>query len=647
MGWLGGEGVGVGLGDVARGLGVGRAGLECRVGVVAGSREELVERLGGVVEGGVVSVGSGLGGLAFMFTGQGAQWVGMGRGLYGVFPVFAEVFDGVCGEFDRLLGGCLRDVCWGVDGGGGLLDRTEFTQPALFAFEVALFRLLESWGVVPGFLIGHSVGELVAAYVAGVFSLGDACVVVAARGRLMGGLPGGGGMLAVGASLGVVEGFLEGFGGRLSVAAVNGPRSVVVSGEVGVLEEFEGGLGGVPAVWLRVSHAFHSGLMDPVLEEFRRVVEGVELGVPRLPVVSNVTGGVLSGEQAVDPGYWVSQLRESVRFADGVGCLVGLGVGGFVEVGPASVLAGLAGQCLEELGGGFEGVGGRVFGCGVGASGDELAGVWEGLVGLWSAGVGVDWRVVFGGGSSARVGLPTYPFERERYWLEPGGVGDVSQVGLGVAEHPLLGAVVGVAGEERWLFTGRVSLGGQGWLADHAVHGVVILPGTAFLELGLWVGARLGCGVVSELVLEVPLVVGGSGAVEVQVVVEPGSEAGRRAFSVFSRSVDGVGMEEGVEAGWVRHAEGVLAEERLGEVGGVGGLVGEQWPPVGARVVGVEGLYERLGEVGFGYGPVFGGWWGRGGGGMRCFVRCCWVGGSRRVMGFVCIRRCWMRRFMG
>ncbi len=323
---------------VAGGLATRRAHLRYRAVVLAAGLQELVGGLRALAVGerpaSVVRGVAGDGPVAFLFAGQGSQWVGMGAGLYEAFSVFAEALDEVCGELDRFVERPLREVMFG--GPVELLGQTRWTQVALFALEVALFRLVESLGVGPEFLIGHSVGEFAGAYVAGVFGLSDACRLVAARGRLMGALPVGGEMLAVEAGEDEVLASLVGFGGRLDVAAVNGPRAVVVSGELEAIAQVEG-------VWrergrrasrLRVSHAFHSVLMEPMLEELKAVAEGVAFSAPRIPIVSNVTGVLLSAEQARSAEYWAAHVRQTVRFADGIALLADRGVARFLELGP-------------------------------------------------------------------------------------------------------------------------------------------------------------------------------------------------------------------------------------------------------------------------------------------------------------------------
>ncbi|WP_345598270.1 type I polyketide synthase, partial [Streptomyces marokkonensis] len=380
-----------GLADVAFSLAVGRAHLERRAVVVAGSVGEARERLGSVEPQSVVA-----GRLGVLFTGQGAQRVGMGCELYAAFPVFAEAFDEVCAAVDRPLGRSLKDLVF--EGGAALLDETRYAQPALFAVEVALFRLVESWGVRPDVLAGHSVGEVVAGFVAGVWSLEDAAVLVVARGRLMQALPSGGVMVAVEASEGeVVPLLVEGAG----IAAVNGAMSVVVSGTEAAVEEVVGRFGDRRVRRLRVSHAFHSSLMDPMLEEFRGVVSGLAFNAPTIAVVSNVTGGVAEPERLCDPGYWVEQVRGAVRFHDGVQALRDRRVGTFLELGPDGVLSGMVAEdCVPSLR----------------RDVPEGRALMVMLGQLHTRGVAVDWEQVFAGTGAHRTDLPTYAFQHQRYW---------------------------------------------------------------------------------------------------------------------------------------------------------------------------------------------------------------------------------------
>ncbi len=342
------------MGDVGFSLVTGRSVFEHRAVVLGGEREQLLGALGALARGGpamgvvqgVASVG-GVGGLVFLFTGQGSQRVGMGRQLYEAFGVFRGALDEVCTRLDERLGCSLRGVLFG-DGEPGLLDQTLYTQAGLFALEVALFGLVESWGVRPDFLIGHSIGEVASAYVAGVFSLDDACSLVAARGRLMGALPQGGAMVSIQAGEREVLETLEGLQGRVALAAVNGPSAVVVSGDEDAVLDLAGlwEERGRKTKGLRVSHAFHSQRMDSMLEEFRAVAQGISFSAPRIPIVSNLTGEPVLAEQVCSAEYWVRHVREPVRFADGVRWLQTNGVRSFLELGPDGVLSAMSQDCL-------------------------------------------------------------------------------------------------------------------------------------------------------------------------------------------------------------------------------------------------------------------------------------------------------------
>ncbi|MCW2900318.1 MAG: polyketide synthase type, partial [Streptosporangiaceae bacterium] len=559
--------------DVGWSLATTRAALEHRAVVLGTDADELRTRLEALGAGqatpGMVSgvIGTGLTG--FVFSGQGGQRVGMGRELAEAFPVFAAASDEVCAQLDGL-----REV---MLGDAEALRDTGRAQPALFAFEVASYRLLESWGVTPDYLVGHSVGELAAAHVAGVLSLPDACRLVSARARLMQALPSGGAMWAVRATLDEVTPLLvEG----VSVAVVNAPGQVVLSGSREAVETVASALSGRQGRWLEVSHAFHSALMDPMLGEFAAAAAGLTYARPRIPVVSTLTGELV---ERFDARYWSDQVRGTVAFSDAITHLTSLGVTRFVELGPDASLIGAIGETYDDA----------VAVPLAHRERPESTTAVTALARLWSDGADVDWAAFFAGTGARTTELPTYAFQHRRHWLD-GATGPLyaGAVGVDPVKHPVLSAVVELSDGGGHVFTGRISARTHSWLAEHQVAGEAVFPGTGYVELAIRAGDELACDRVEELVLESPLVLPEQQAVQVQVLVDPADEAGSRSFRISSRT-------EG-DPEWTRHASGVL-----GVVSGQRSTGLTAWPPAGATRIDIDGHYPARAERGFVYGEIY------------------------------------------
>ncbi|WP_033212484.1 type I polyketide synthase, partial [Streptomyces wedmorensis] len=564
--------------DLAHSLVTTRTAFEHRAVVVGaeGDRERFLTGLDALAAGdplpeNVARSDRSGGGLAFLFTGQGSQRLGMGRELYERYPAFRSAFDALCTALDRHLAGHvdlpLRDVVFARPGSpaAGLLDSTVYAQSALFAVETALYRLYESWGVRPDVVAGHSIGELAAAHAAGVLPLDDAAALVAARGRLMQAMPGDGVMIAVDAAESDVLPFVTARPDAVAIAAVNGTSSVVLSGDAdavtAVAEELASR--GHRTRRLRVSHAFHSAHMDGMLDRFREVVAGLTLLPPTVPVVSNLTGALATPEQLRSPDYWVDHVRGTVRFLDGVRVLHEQHVTTFLELGPGGVLTSLAEQALADRSDTDPS-----FVPSLHRTEDEAVAVVTALGRLHTRGVPVDWTALFDGSSPGRVdGLPTYAFQHQRFWLDDDArAGDAAGLGQRTVAHPLLNAAVELPDTDGLVLTGRLRALPSG-------------PDATLLETVLRAADEAGCGTVRTLRVEQPLPQEDDVLLRVTIGAPATREDGGRPIGVHTRPA---AAADGTP--WTRHAVGTLVAQIQEPAFSLA-----QWPPADARPLDVDG----------------------------------------------------------
>ncbi|MEW2573611.1 acyltransferase domain-containing protein, partial [Streptomyces sp. NPDC047070] len=528
--------------DITHSLATTRTTFEHNAAAMGATREELLAHLGALAQDPspvAFRAQPPTGKVAFLFTGQGSQHAGMGRGLYDTYPVFREAFDEACAALDRYLDAehSVKEVVFGDD--PTLLNETRYTQPGLLALQTALARLVvDQFGVSPTHLMGHSVGEIAAAHMAGVLSLDDACRLVAARGTLMQALPTHGAMIAIEATEDEATPHLTPHTG---IAAINGPHALVISGDehdvTTIAQHFA--TQGRRTRRLTVSHAFHSPHMNPMLDDFEHIAADLTYHAPTIPLVSTVTGG-LAGSEVTGAGYWADHARSTTRFHDGLKALHDDGVTLYLEIGPDAVLTALAREALPQA----------TAAALVRPGAPEPATLLAGLVQAHAGGVAVDWTGVLAGRVARNVALPTYAFQRRRYWLDaPEPAGSPAVLGLESTSHPLLATATELP-DGSHLFTGRVTLNSHAWLSDHLVMGTVVLPGTAFIELALHAALTVGLDEVAELVLNAPVTFGSEDAALLQVVVGPEDPAAGRSLTIRSRSVK--------DHAWTENATGTL-----------------------------------------------------------------------------------------
>ncbi|AXK37873.1 SDR family NAD(P)-dependent oxidoreductase [Streptomyces armeniacus] len=586
---------GLDLLGVGHTLATGRAHFEHRAAVVGQDRETFLTGLHALAhdqaDANLVTsfAASDAGKTVFVFPGQGSQWPGMARELLHSSPVFAQHLHACADALAPHTDWSLIEVLTRPEEHAETLERVEVIQPVLFAVMVSLARLWQHHGVQPDAVIGHSQGEIAAAHIAGALTLNDAAKTVALRSRALVALAGTGTMASI--PLPATDVDLTGWGERITIAAHNGPSSTVIAGETQAVTDYVTTCqnNGIRARTIPVDYASHSPHVEPIREHILTELADLTPTTSTVPFYSTVTGALHQTDR-LNADYWYTNLRSTVRFHDTLTTLNTDGHQVFIETSPHPVLTTAIQDALEEL--------------------DTQATITgtlrrdEGtfhrfllsLTHTWAQGNGTtpDWDAVFGSRPAQRAELPTYPFQHQPYWLAAPEISNVSAAGLDDAGHPLLGATAELP-DGGHLFTGRLSLESHPWLADHAVLDTVILPGAAFVELALHAAERTGCAGVEDLTLQAPLVLPEQGAATVQVKVEHADDAGRRRITVHSRP-------DSADPGpWTLHADGLLGVDGPAEPAHTPAA----WPPPGATPVPLHGLYERLADQGYHYGPAF------------------------------------------
>ncbi|WP_254900270.1 type I polyketide synthase [Lonsdalea iberica] len=595
------------LSAVAYSLAAHRTHFDYRAVVTADNRDGILEALEGLAEnryapGVIQGVRSRAGNTAFLFTGQGAQWPTMGQGLYRLSPVFAQALDNVCQYIDPLLPHPLKTVIFADKGTAeaALLNRTDFTQAALFAFEVALCRTVMHLGVHPDVMVGHSIGEIAAAHIAGVFNLADAATFVAARGKLMQSIATDGAMVAIEVNEAEILTSLVGQEDSVALAAVNAPSSIVISGDTNSVQS-------IAQQWhdrgfrthrLKTSHAFHSPHIDGIIGELHSTLSTLTFHAPAIPIVSTVTGTLLSNEQACSAEYWANQARKAVRFDAAIQWLQMHNTAVSLEVGPDGVLTALGRSSpLSES----DNLPGVTWVASLRKDRDEGRPFFAALAQLYAHGQPLDWTKIVP--PAPYVTLPTYPFQQRRYWLQAPQGQPTFDGGLFAVNHPFLHAGISLANQQGWIFTGQLDAAKQPWLLEHVVGDVAAVAGTVTAELMLFIGERIGCQRMDDLSLHTILPLEKQAPAHIQLRIgERDASGGRQAEAYFY--IPDLTQAPDLAPVWQRYATCHLMPD-ISATPDWPDLHSPNWPPATAEPVDFSPLYEQLAEKGVVLGDSF------------------------------------------